>query len=163
MAQQKMKVTLKLDITDPVGPSFTPNPQSIVVDGYMPIRAEIKNDKQWHTVRLDAGSKDYIKLFMIDSDIFTPDQSCSGGGHALYTQFIKSEADPIDAIKMDGPHLFLGPSLDLLPSELNSLRFKNTLNKPVNITIVLAKQAIMAEKDVSEDRAGAAPAAAAAQ
>ena len=162
MAQQKMKVTVKLELTDG-GPSFSPTPQALSIDGYMPIRAEIKNDKQWHTVRIDAGSKDYIKLFMIDSDIFAPDQSCSTNGHALYTQFIRNEADPIDAIKMEGPHLFLGPSLDLLPAELNSLRFKNTLNKPVNITVILAKQAIMAEKDGSDDRAGAGAGAAAAQ
>ena len=152
---QKIKITVNLEVSDG-GPKFPLKEQSLTIDGYMPIKAEIKNDKQWHTVRVDAGSKDYIKLFLIDSDAFSPDPTCSANGHALYAQFITNESDPIDAIKMEGPHLFLGPSLDLLPSDLNSLRFKNTLNKPVQVTIVMAKQAVMAEKDGSEERPAAA-------
>jgi hypothetical protein len=163
MAQQKIKIKCDLEVSDG-GPKISLKEQNLPIDGYMPIKTEIKNDKQWHTVRLDAGSKDYIKFFLIDSDAYAPDQACSVNGHALYVQFITDEADPIDAVKMEGPHLFLGPSLDLLPQELNSLRFKNTLNKAVNVTVMLAKQAIMADKEPGDERmgAGAAPAAAAA-
>lgn len=143
----QVTVTLKLEVKE--GPKLEPKVPPLNVDAYMPLNAEIKNDKQWHTLRLDAGSKEYIKFLVIESDVYKP-EACPPNGHALYVQFIANENDPIDAMKMDGPHLYLGPSLDLLPAELSLLRFKNTLPLPANVKIMLGKEAYIPEDDKEE-------------
>jgi hypothetical protein len=149
-------VTMKFSFEVKDGPTIKPSKDHmLMIDAYMPISTEIKNDKQWHLVRIDAGSKEFVKFMVIDSDIYEP-ESCPPNGHALYMEFLDKDqaGDPnlktrpvTDAIKIMGPQIFLGQTLDLLPEELVAVRFKNTLPKPAQVRLTIGKLAYIPNKE----------------
>ena len=156
--------TIKYDVKIEKGPPPESVESKFDVDAYLPVTMTIPvkpapryTDElgvRWDEspesteIILDAGSRDRIKFLLISASDYA-DPNCSKNPVALLLQFHedaihKATGDWVDGgnaevIWLNGPLLFSGYTLAMLPEKVEKLYVKNYRGKDIELKILIGK------------------------
>ena len=154
--------TIKFDVKIEKGPPPESVESKFDVDSYIPLMMTIpvkparrqvvdKDGKlSWDEtpsateIVLDAGSRDRVKFLLISASEYA-DPNCSKNPIALLLQFSDKkdsdwdDAETAEVIWLQGPLMFSGYTLAMLPPNLTNLYVQNHRGKDIDLKILIGK------------------------